>query len=1113
MKRKSLVVLILSLIFACGVLSFTACNFERITPDMCMGDASPVHKIVRGGESVSIDTSKSYSVDEIKAFFGDDLNGFNVTEQFTCSYGEGNFVCASCKKTFFLDVTGGDHNYVPTDVALKNDGGATVKLECSYCGDEMATTALTVKATERVANCVYDGGTDVEFTCMANGVITSGNITINITEKDKDKHRYGEVKIDSTKTFFMYELKEIFSEEPDDLYIAGNPMSCAEKGVAFFTCNDCFERILLYVLDDHDYKLDEKASTFDEEDGATLKFVCSRCGERKELKVDCEIEKTEPTCVEEGYAIATVSYTLQGVTVEDLKIKFATYPIDNNAHKFNEKPIDLNKVYRIGELKEIFGDSYDTSNIYGNPMTCVIEGRASFTCDVCEQNWVLHVLDEHHFEIDEQAIVYDEEKGTASVAYLCSVCKAETKTVDAVSYKYEETASNCATEGYRKLTYTYMDGEEEVEVTHVFETFPIAETLHSYNKTTVDSSKSYKEADLIAIFGDEHEDLELNIGTCVTAGKSTFTCEVCQKSVELDTFDDHKFALDKDNSVFEKEKTELKFVCTVCKDDEVSYTEAPVSAVYVDTPSNCTEKGNRKLTLKYKIGETEYNDEFVVKEFDLDYEKHLYNEKTVDPSKTYLVSELKEIFGEELDGLTVIGSGLTCDKDGNAYFVCEGCKQNILFTARDDHKYVLDETKTTYSDKTVSLVYVCSVCKGKQIVSAKITKTETIKATCSATGGKYVTYSYEFGGEKYENIVGTVETYAIDPLNHRYGENAVKYEEQLSYEKAIKVFGEDLEGLNLFKALSDCATPVNASFTCEDCEEPVIITVLGKHNMVVDYKASTITENKKELQIVCSVCKDKTVAYKAIATEYAEDEKKETCIEDGKKFATYKYEYKSETFEGEIILEVIPKTPDLHAYGKYKFKTAEKYSEYELKQKFGAELEGLTIYNDVDYDCKNAGSASFVCDDCGDNIYICIYENHTFVVDEENSKFTKSSATTEITLKCSVCGATETVKAKTVNYKTIPATHSETGKDYVVYSYEVYGVTYNGEHVLKEYEKEDSAYLVNGKVVDIEKVYTMAELQAIFGKDLDGLEPFGNSDDKFAFQSDDGIWLVVSYTK
>ncbi|MBR1676256.1 MAG: hypothetical protein IJ706_02990, partial [Clostridia bacterium] len=255
MKRKSLVVLILSLIFACGVLSFTACNFERITPDMCMGDASPVHKIVRGGESVSIDTSKSYSVDEIKAFFGDDLNGFNVTEQFTCSDGEGNFVCASCKKTFFLDVTGGDHNYVPTDVALKNDGGATVKLECSYCGDEMATTALTVKATERVANCVYDGGTDVEFTCMANGVITSGNITINITEKDKDKHRYGEVKIDSTKTFFMYELKEIFSEEPDDLYIAGNPMSCAEKGVVFFTCNDCFDRILLYVLDDHDYKL------------------------------------------------------------------------------------------------------------------------------------------------------------------------------------------------------------------------------------------------------------------------------------------------------------------------------------------------------------------------------------------------------------------------------------------------------------------------------------------------------------------------------------------------------------------------------------------------------------------------------------------------------------------------------------------------------------------------------------------------------------------------------------------------------------------------------------------------------------------------------------------
>ncbi len=257
---------------------------------------------------------------------------------------------------------------------------------------------------------------------------------------------------------------------------------------------------------------------------------------------------------------------------------------------------------------------------------------------------------------------------------------------------------------------------------------------------------------------------------------------------------------------------------------------------------------------------------------------HKYNDYVFEnnDSKVYTVSELKEIFGEELNDFEWAGnSGATCITPGYGILKCTGCNNSILINTLKDHNWVVKdstassciskgysnytcttegcaETKIEYFgelaehtwvvDKENSpivevtpgvyegtLVYICEIdgCTATKSIEAKSIKEFRVEATCKEDGKHW--YECEYIDPETGSIIKeTAIVEIIEHPNNMHEYNGIEIDTYATWSisELQEVFGSNFEeDVTLASG--------TALFSCTSCEGLVIIADLQCEHMWV----------------------------------------------------------------------------------------------------------------------------------------------------------------------------------------------------------------------------------------------------------------------------------------
>ena len=467
---------------------------------------------------------------------------------------------------------------------------------------------------------------------------------------------------------------------------------------------------------------------------------------------------------------------------------------------------------------------------------------------------------------------------------------------------------------------------------------------------------------------------------------------------------------------------------------------------------------------------------------------HVYEsgDMMVDITKTYTVSELKKAnvtyFANKPTVCTeAVEAGLITNHDGM-----------FIIMVKADHEYELNEEKSNLNpaeNEDVELVFICKNCKEELKIKATDYDIDDVPATCAEEGNKTLYYTYTDANNVEQDGEKVLETYAKSETTHYYGETVIDTTKNITFSEIDDIFGtEEDRAVTIFNKNSiTCAKAGLGEFTCTKCGTDVFLNVIADHKFAADIEASTITEEKVVIVYKCTVCKDATYEEELKAGEgYRVETTDASCAGNGYKYLYY-------TVDGEeksVLLETYEADLSAHWVGEEKVSADKTYRKSELLKIFGDRYGEITYFNPAAITCTKEGSASFVCDNCGETILIKVLADHVWEVDGEPAEEVRTddegnkTNVLVINFKCSVCKeATDKTEIPAGEYEIIndPATCAKAGRKYIKYSYVLNGEVVNKEKTLAEYPIDANNHEYNEKPIETSKTYRFSELKAIFG--------------------------------
>ncbi|MBE7068032.1 MAG: hypothetical protein E7381_01885, partial [Clostridiales bacterium] len=215
---------------------------------------------------------------------------------------------------------------------------------------------------------------------------------------------------------------------------------------------------------------------------------------------------------------------------------------------------------------------------------------------------------------------------------------------------------------------------------------------------------------MLTVTGDHAWKLSQTIPSdCVTDGKLIYVCENDETHTKtiVNPFDlkkGHNLVLSEKDSDIANGK--LVFNCANC--DHSERIDAIKFEVKV-TPATCTTTGERYVEYTYvdkADNNTEKSDrktlEILPKTMTHKFGAHSI---VVDGTKAYTMSELKTIFGDNLDGYTpIVNAPATCLEEGHGFFDCTDCGETFMLDVEGDCDFTDWTVIDGYERRT------CKVC-------------------------------------------------------------------------------------------------------------------------------------------------------------------------------------------------------------------------------------------------------------------------------------------------------------------------------------------------------------------------------------------------------------------
>ncbi|MBO6264009.1 MAG: hypothetical protein J6N93_07070, partial [Clostridia bacterium] len=471
----------------------------------------PADKTTHWVGEKKISEAETYRVGDLKAIFGeehdDKVTYFNPAALTCTKEGNASFVCDNCGQTILIKVLA-DHVWEvdgepAEEVRTDDEGNKTnvlvINFKCSVCKEATDKTEIPAgeyKIIDEPATCANAGRKYIKYSYMLNGEKVNDVKTLTEYPINANNHEYKKQPIETSKTYRFSELKAIFGEEYENevQVFSANTITCTKAGKASFTCTSCKQNILIDVLDDHKMAVVGEPAVDEEAGLITINLKCENCDVTDVLKISAKeykIEEKTANCKEAGYKKIVYSYLVNGETVED-KIVLADYPVDLYNHVYDEHTLSTEETYTEAALKEIFGDKYGVEEgglrIFGNTATCDEKkhGYAYFKCELCEQDILIQIREEHVLALDKAASV-----STADLIYRVWKCANCDKTIEFKVEKPEliTVEPTCTAKGYKyfvievaELKYEEKVIVEEFEGTahHVFADGTAIDLDHTY---------------------------------------------------------------------------------------------------------------------------------------------------------------------------------------------------------------------------------------------------------------------------------------------------------------------------------------------------------------------------------------------------------------------------------------------------------------------------------------------------------------------------------------------------------------------------------------------------------------------------------------------------------
>lgn len=412
-------------------------------------------------------------------------------------------------------------------------------------------------------------------------------------------------------------------------------------------------------------------------------------------------------------------------------------------------------------------------------------------------------------------------------------------------------------------------------------------------------------------------------------------------------------------------------------------------------------------------------------------------------------TDIKEPLGHDWsDEHYVVEDGRTICEDGGMYVrVCSRCDLvDSRVTAAIGHRCEDWAVSTTPTAKNAGeLTGTCENCgtqqkktlpafdsnEGKEFYTYTVTQE---KEFCTDEGKG--TYSFEIDGQSF--------SFEVTIAGSEHTLNGKKQSEWLNASE--NAYSVDITGIKEFPDdHATCTEHGKGYYMCEECGEMVYVVTYKEHTVEewsdkTDEEATCEADGKQIGH--CSVCDTEVERdVPALGHSYTYKFVKEsdntftligTCTRDGSHVTTEKglTGVKEEstpatcTQEGLIVYtyvkdgveltieEIIPKKPHT-LNGKLA-------TEWENADNcYDADMEGIFEFADDKATCENHGKGYYICEDCGEMVFVETFRGHSY----DTSEITKPATCTEDGVReftCSTCGGTYTEK--------IPAK----GHDYVV---------------------------------------------------------------------------------
>ncbi len=423
------------------------------------------------------------------------------------------------------------------------------------------------------------------------------------------------------------------------------------------------------------------------------------------------------------------------------------------------------------------------------------------------------------------------------------------------------------------------------------------------------------------------------------------------------------------------------------------------------------------------------------------------------------------------DNIVLNSVETTCTTAGFTEYKCQRCNE----TYREDkaaygHNY--EFAGYDFSGEVLKITLNCDRCERDYGFTASSVTKEVIPATHSNYGAERLNYSVLVDGS---TVSGSVTLNIIDknPF-HQYNGNNINPSVTYYTNTMAEVFGEDFTASA--RNNISCGGSGTRYFTCELCEQSVGVSVVNPHDYVESNVTRTNNYTALQINVVCQKCRN---------TNYFNQNGYRTnevanCLKPNREVITYSVSYQNTTIRGEYVISSSGNINNVvHRHGDYYLSTENNYRMTQIRDMF--EDGSYTLLGNS-YTCQSpTGSVVFTCDDCNRNYALHVYDDHDLRIYDVYYDYRDREFSVEY--QCVDCQAMVYPDID-LDYEYLSPTCKRSGYLKAVYSFENEGRRYEDSYIVENYPSTNTIHAYGDNLIDLEEVYTMAQIRQMLGNDF-----------------------------